>query len=79
LAKITINVQSVYKIFQKSGQMVYYKDRAKISKLLIFNKLSSLARGGIFGILLDYSIPTLHRDGFLTRFVMVSAGRSLTY
>jgi hypothetical protein len=39
--------------------MVYYKDHATISKLLIFNELRSLAQGDIFGIVLDYVIVVL--------------------
>jgi hypothetical protein len=39
--------------------MVYYKDHAKISKLLIFNELRSLAQGIIFGKVLDYMLLVL--------------------
>ena len=44
--------------------MVYYKDHAKISKLLIFNELSSLAQDGIFGKVLEYIISVLTYRGF---------------
>jgi hypothetical protein len=40
--------------------MVYYKDHATISKLLIFNELRSLAQDIIFGTLLDYGIVVLY-------------------